>query len=47
MSLPVCCGKEMRASIETGRFAELKCDECGDIVYVKRQITRKPVIIDD
>ena len=47
MSLPVCCGKEMKASIEVGKFIEAKCESCGDVVYVKKHPHKKPVMIED
>lgn len=33
---PKCCGQEMEASLELGRFTEMKCRKCGDVAYVKR-----------
>ena len=46
--IPKCCGKEMRINIETSRFVELRCEKCGDIVYVKKDAaTQKPVMLDD
>jgi ribosomal protein S27E len=47
MPLPVCCGKEMKVRMETGRFVEVKCDNCNDVVYVKKHIKQKPVMLDD
>ena len=47
MSLPVCCGKEMKVSMEVGRFVEAVCGACGDVVYVKKYSSQKPVMIDD
>ena len=47
MSLPICCGKEMKISMEVGRFIEAKCDECGDVVYVKKYAIQKPIMLDD
>ncbi len=45
--LPFCCGREMKVQMEVGRFVETKCDECGDVVYVKKYSLQKPVMIDD
>ncbi len=47
MDLPVCCGKQMTASLELGRFVEVQCEKCGDIVYVKKYSSQKPVMLDD
>ncbi len=47
MSLPVCCGKEMKVNVEVGRFIEVKCSGCGDVVYIKKYSQQKPVMIDD
>lgn len=47
MKLPMCCGNEMRANMELGRFTEVQCTKCGDIVYVKGFGARKPVMLDD
>lgn len=32
---PVCCGSEMETNMELGRFTELHCSRCGDVVFVK------------
>jgi DNA-directed RNA polymerase subunit RPC12/RpoP len=46
--IPKCCGRKMEISIETSRFIELQCKECGDIIYVKKEDTdQKPVMLDD
>ncbi len=45
--LPLCCGKEMKSTMELGRFTEAKCDNCGDVVYVKKLSENKPVLLDD
>ncbi len=45
--LPSCCGNEMRVTLELGRFVEVQCGKCGDVVYIKRYSTQKPVLIDD
>ena len=47
MPLPICCGKEMKISMEVGRFIETKCVNCGDIVYIKKYAQQKPVMLDD
>ena len=35
MNLSKCCGKEMVTTMELGRFVEMKCPQCGDLVYMK------------
>lgn len=47
MKLPLCCGTEMKSSMELGRFTEVQCGKCGDVVYVKRYSQQKPVMLDD
>ena len=48
MKMPKCCGKEMKISIEMSRFVELCCEECGDIVYMKKnEMILQPKLIDD
>jgi hypothetical protein len=47
MELPVCCGKQMEIKLELGRFVEVRCPKCGDIVYVKKYKEERPVLIDD
>lgn len=47
MALPQCCGSEMKANMDLGRFTEAQCTKCGDIVYVKRLSASKPVMLDD
>ena len=34
--LSKCCGEEMIAIGELGRFVEMQCSKCGDLVYMKR-----------
>ena len=45
--LPVCCGNKMSARLELGRFVEVHCSTCGDVVYVKKYAPQKPVLLDD
>lgn len=47
MELPVCCGKQMSSNLELGRFVEVQCEKCGDIVYVKKYASQRPVMLDD
>lgn len=47
MPMPICCGKEMKITIETGKFIEAECKECGDVVYVKKDSFERPQMIDD
>lgn len=39
--LPVCCRQEMSVSLEMGRFLELKCGKCMDVIYVKKYGTAR------
>lgn len=34
--LSKCCGEEMTAIGELGRFVEMQCSKCGDLVYMKQ-----------
>lgn len=45
--LPICCGSEMKTSLELGRFIEVQCNKCNDVIYIKRQTVQTPVLIDD
>jgi hypothetical protein len=45
--LPTCCGSKMNVSLELGRFVEVQCLKCGDVVYIKNTEVHKPVLIDD
>ena len=47
ISLPSCCGREMNAKLDLGRFWEAHCDICDDVVYIKKSETSKPHMIDD
>lgn len=47
MKLPMCCGKEMKVNLELGRFIEVQCNKCGDVIYLKKYAADKPVMIDD
>lgn len=37
----------MSISIEMSRFVELFCENCGDIVYMKKNEMLRPTMIDD
>jgi hypothetical protein len=37
----------MKINLETARFIEMQCANCGDIIYVKKDTTTKPVMLDD
>jgi len=45
--VPKCCGKRMSINLETSRFIELWCDTCDDIVYMKKDETGVPQLLDD
>ncbi|MCX6819284.1 MAG: hypothetical protein NT129_04785 [Candidatus Aenigmarchaeota archaeon] len=45
--IPVCCGKEMKINLETSRFIEIQCESCGDVIYVKKIDSQKPIMLDD
>ncbi len=47
MSLPKCCGSIMKINVETQMFYELVCQNCGDAVYIKKDVELKPQMIDD
>lgn len=47
MTEAVCCGRRMKVSLELGRFTEMLCERCGDVIYVKKLSSAKPVMIDD
>ena len=46
MEIPKCCGKEMKIDIDTDRFIEVRCDVCGDVVFIKKE-TPPPQMLDD
>lgn len=46
-TLPRCCGKRMQKSVETQRFMEAWCDICDDIVYIRKDGTSRPQMLDD
>jgi predicted RNA-binding Zn-ribbon protein involved in translation (DUF1610 family) len=45
--IPLCCGKGMKINIETSRFIEFQCENCGDVIYVKKIDAQKPIMLDD
>lgn len=46
--LPSCCGRSMKINLELGRFLEVKCGKCNDVVYVKKTgDMNRPALIDD
>ncbi len=47
MKLPKCCGHEMSIRMDVGRFLEVQCSGCKDVVYVKKSEIPKPQLIDD
>ncbi|MBI2971548.1 MAG: hypothetical protein HYY37_04000 [Candidatus Aenigmarchaeota archaeon] len=47
MSEAQCCGTRMTMKLELGRFTELQCQKCGDIVYTKNYSFTKTILIDD
>ncbi len=47
MKLPRCCGREMKIKTDVGRFFEVECMDCKDVVYVKKSEIPKPQMIDD
>jgi len=47
IKMPLCCGKKMVKFIETPSFIEVRCNSCGDSVYIKTGEIRKPDMIDD
>ena len=46
-NIPKCCGKEMKVTSELGRFIEVQCEKCGDVIYLKKAEFQKPKLIDD
>ncbi len=42
-----CCNRPMKKNLETSRFIEMQCTHCGDIIYVKKETSAKPVMLDD
>jgi hypothetical protein len=45
--IPDCCGRRMKTRMETSSFIELGCEKCGDLVYIKKNRSLKPALIDD
>ncbi len=36
MDVLECCGQGMDIAVDGGRFAEVHCAKCGDVVYVNK-----------
>ncbi len=48
MKFPKCCDVDMQLHLETSRYLEVKCTNCGDVVYIKKQeCVQRPQMIDD
>lgn len=47
LKLPKCCGREMNIKLDLGRFWEVHCDVCSDVVYVKKSEVPRPQMLDD
>ena len=45
--MPRCCGQEMQAKLDLGKFWEVRCDTCNDVVYIKKSDIPKPQMLDD
>lgn len=45
--MPNCCGRDMQIKLETATLYEVHCGICGDIVYIKKEKTAKPTMLDD
>ncbi len=44
---PKCCGREMSVKLDMGKFWEVHCGVCDDVVFVKKSEIPKPEMIDD
>jgi hypothetical protein len=44
---PHCCGREMSIKTDLGKFLEVNCGICGDVIYIKKQDVSRPQLIDD
>ncbi len=42
-----CCGRKMEVSLDLGRFTEMQCHRCGDVIYMKKAHALKTVMIND
>ncbi len=42
-----CCGKKMSVLMDLGKFWEVHCNVCNDVIYVKKPLMAKPQMIDD
>ncbi len=47
MDMPKCCGKNMSIEMETSTYYEMVCPNCGDRVYIKKEQSAMPQLIDD
>jgi hypothetical protein len=47
LKLPRCCGREMNIKVDLGKFWEVHCDVCNDVVYVKKSDFPRPQMLDD
>lgn len=45
MSDILCCGRKMGVTLDLGRFTEMQCQGCGDVIYVKKAHDLKPMMI--
>lgn len=46
-SIPQCCEKRMHIEVETATLYEAHCNACGDVIYIKKEKTAKPTMLDD
>lgn len=47
IKMPRCCGQEMKQVTDLGKFIEVQCGVCSDVVYIKKDEMPKPQLIDD
>ena len=45
--LPSCCGHAMKIKTDLGKFMEIHCEVCNDVIYIKKQDVAKPQMLDD
>jgi hypothetical protein len=46
-NIPKCCGRTMRIELETATSYEAHCGDCGDVIYIKKEKSTKPTMLDD
>ncbi|MBI4896581.1 MAG: hypothetical protein HY832_03480 [Candidatus Aenigmarchaeota archaeon] len=47
MEIPFCCNQKMKCALEGLEIIEMVCERCGETIYLKKEQSQKPELLDD